>query len=99
VALLQEVQDLAEAAGMPEAQEACQRVIEHVDGIANWGDARQRTWSEYYQYVHRYLRDVVRLDPDRALSQRVRDQLAAWSTPTVPPAGGAFASPCGCSGT
>jgi chromosome partition protein MukF len=28
--------------------------------------------------VHRYLRDVVRLDPDRALSQRLRDQLAAW---------------------
>jgi len=79
VALLQEVQDLAEAAGMPEAQEACQRVIEHVDGIASWGDARQRTWSDYYQYVHRYLRDVVRLDPDRALSQRVRDQLAAWT--------------------
>jgi chromosome partition protein MukF len=79
VALLQEVQDLAESADMAEAQEACQRVIEHVDGIANWGDARQRTWSEYYQYVHRYLRDVVRLDPDRALSQRVRDQLAAWT--------------------
>lgn len=28
--------------------------------------------------MHRYLRDVVRLDPDRALSQRLRDQLAAW---------------------
>jgi chromosome partition protein MukF len=28
--------------------------------------------------VHRYLRDVVRLDPDRALSQRLRDQLASW---------------------
>ncbi|MEN1593275.1 condensin subunit MukF, partial [Pseudomonas aeruginosa] len=34
--------------------------------------------SEYYQYVHRYLRDVVRLDPDRALSQRLRDQIAEW---------------------
>ncbi len=28
--------------------------------------------------MHRYLRDVVRLDPDRALSQRLRAQLAAW---------------------
>jgi chromosome partition protein MukF len=80
VALLQEVQDLAETAGVPDAVVACQRVIEHVDGIANWGGARQRTWSEYYQYVHRYLRDVVRLDPDRALSQRIRDQLAGWTT-------------------
>ena len=79
VALLQEVQDFAEAAEMDEAQEAAQRVIEHVDRIAMWGDARQRAWSEYYQYVHRYLRDVVRLDPDRALSQRLRDQLAGWT--------------------
>lgn len=79
VALLQEVHDLAEAAGAVEAQEAAQRVTEQVDRIAVWGHARQRAWSDYYQFVHRYLRDVVRLDPDRALSQRLRDQLAGWT--------------------
>lgn len=78
VALLQEIQAFAAAAENTEVDEAVQRVIEHVDRIAAWGGARQRAWSEYYQYVHRYLRDVVRLDPDRALSQRLRDQLAAW---------------------
>jgi chromosome partition protein MukF len=78
LALLQEVQTLAGAAENTEAEEAIQRVIEHVDRIGAWGGARQRAWSEYYQHVHRYLRDVVRLDPDRALSQRLRDQLAAW---------------------
>lgn len=82
VALLQEIQTLASEAGQVEPEEAVQRVIEHVDRIAVWGGARQRAWSEYYQYVHRYLRDVVRLDPDRALSQRLRDQVAGWpSTP------------------
>jgi len=50
-----------------------------VDRIGAWGAARQRAWSDYYQYVHRYLRDVVRLDPDRALSQRLRDQVAGWT--------------------
>lgn len=82
VALLQEIQALASEADMAEPEEVVQRVIEHVDRIAAWGGARQRAWSEYYQYVHRYLRDVVRLDPDRALSQRLRDQVAGWaSTP------------------
>lgn len=82
VALLQEIQALAGEADQAEPEEAVQRVIEHVDRIAAWGGARQRAWSEYYQYVHRYLRDVVRLDPDRALSQRLRDQVAGWaSTP------------------
>src|SRR5262249_23483059 len=31
-------------------------------------------------HVHRYLRDVVRLDPERALSQRLRDQIADWTS-------------------
>ncbi|HTQ76374.1 MAG TPA: hypothetical protein VMI74_19005 [Burkholderiales bacterium] len=78
IALLQEIQELATAAENPDAEETIQRVIEHVDRIAAWGSARQQAWSEYYQYVHRFLRDVVRLDPDRALSQRLRDQLAGW---------------------
>jgi chromosome partition protein MukF len=78
LALLQEIQTLASGDASGEAAAAVQRVIEHVDRIAAWGGARQRAWSEYYQYVHRYLRDVVRLDPDRALSQRLRDQLGGW---------------------
>ena len=77
-ALLQDIQAIAEAAENAEAVETVQRVIEHVDRIAAWGSVRQQAWSEYYQYVHRYLRDVVRLDPDRALSQRLRDQAAGW---------------------
>ncbi|MEO5729055.1 MAG: condensin subunit MukF [Byssovorax sp.] len=79
VALLQEIQGHASTAGNTDAEETVQRVIEHVDRIAVWGAARQRAWSDYYQYVHRYLRDVVRLDPERALSQRLRDQVAGWT--------------------
>lgn len=79
VALLQEIQALATAAENSDAEATVQRVIEHVDRIAAWGNARQHAWSDYYQHVHRFLRDVVRLDPDRALSQRLRDQTATWS--------------------
>jgi chromosome partition protein MukF len=77
VALLQEIQTLA--GDGTDAEATVQRVIEHVDRIGAWGSARLHAWSDYYQYVHRYLRDVVRLDPARALSQRLRDQLAAWA--------------------
>lgn len=75
---LQHIQSLASIAQYFEAEEVAQRVIEHIDRIADWGGARQHAWSEYYRRVHRYLRDVVRLDPDRALSQRLLDQLVAW---------------------
>lgn len=77
-ARLQDIQQAAAAAGAAEAEEAAQRVADHVDRVAAWGRSRQETWSQYYRYVHRYLRDVVRLDPDRALSQRLLEQIRAW---------------------
>lgn len=55
-------------------------VADQVDRVASWGAARQKAWTDYYDYVHRYLRDVVRLDPSRALSQRLRQQLVEHGT-------------------
>ncbi len=74
--LLHDIEDLAAEAGEGEAEAAAHRLVDQIDRIAAWGSARQRAWSEYFQYVHRYLRDVVRLDPTRALTQRLREQLA-----------------------
>jgi chromosome partition protein MukF len=75
-ALLQDIEDAAAENEKPEAEQALRNVAEQIDRIAAWGSARQRAWSEYYQYVHRYLRDVVRLDPSRTLVHRLREQLA-----------------------
>jgi len=74
--LLQDIQEHAAEAGVPEAEGAARAVVDQVDRIAAWGSARQHAWSEYYQYVHRYLRDVVRLDPARTLTHRLREHLA-----------------------
>jgi chromosome partition protein MukF len=74
--VLQDIQDLAVAADAEEAEGVARRVGEHIDRIAAWSGARQRAWSEYYQYVHRFLRDVVRLDPARVLTHRLREQLS-----------------------
>ncbi len=78
-ALLEDIRDLAEVRGAADVDEACHRLSEQLDRSAAWGAARQRAWSEYYQYVHRYLRDVVRLDPTRALTERLRAQLSGRS--------------------
>jgi chromosome partition protein MukF len=74
--LLHEIEELAAAAGAQDAEGAARRLMDQIDRSVAWSAARQRAWSEYFQYVHRYLRDVVRLDPSRALTQRLRDQLA-----------------------
>src|SRR5207237_10292844 len=74
--VLQDIQEVAVSKGAQGAEASVQRVVEQVDRISAWGSARQRAWSEYYQYVPRYLCDVVRLDPSRALIQRLREQLS-----------------------
>ena len=74
--VLQDIQEITVTAQAEGAEAAVERVMEQVDRIRAWGAARQRAWSEYYQYVHRYLCDVVRLDPSRALIQRLREQLS-----------------------
>jgi len=74
--LLEDIRELAAERGAADVDEACHRLSEQLDRIAAWGSARQQAWSEYYQYVHRYLRDVVRLDPTRALTERLRAQLS-----------------------
>jgi chromosome partition protein MukF len=76
---LQELQELAANAGADEAEAAARNVMDQVDRIAAWGAARQRAWSEYYQYAHRFLREIVRLDPTRVLTHRLREMLAGRS--------------------
>ncbi|HEY4104871.1 MAG TPA: condensin subunit MukF, partial [Polyangiaceae bacterium] len=78
--VLQDIQEVAAAKNALGAEASVQRVMEQVDRIGAWGAARQRAWSEYYQYVHRYLCDVVRLDPSRALIERLREQLSLHVT-------------------
>ena len=74
--LLQEVLERATDAEKVEAERAARDAVEQVERIAAWGAARQRAWSDYHEWVHRYLRDVVRLDPSRTLVHRLREQLA-----------------------
>jgi chromosome partition protein MukF len=73
---LEDLQELAQGANASAAEEAIRRAADQIDRIAAWSSGRQKSWSDYYQYVHRYLRDVVRLDPSRALTARLRDQLS-----------------------
>ncbi len=73
---LQDILELSLAESCVDAASIAHQLIEKLDRIVAWGSARQGAWSEYFQYVHRFLRDVVRLDPSRALTQRLREQLA-----------------------
>ena len=74
--ILHEILERAADAEQEEAERAARDAMDQVDRLAAWGAARQRAWSDYHDWVHRYLRDVVRLDPSRTLVHRLREQLA-----------------------
>ncbi len=73
--------DVEEAAlrGPAAAQAAVRDVAEQVERVGGWGQERLDTWSEYYQYVHRFLRDTVRMDPDQGLTQRLREAVRGYA--------------------
>lgn len=50
-------------------------VADAVERSIAWGVSRLRAWSDYHEQVHRFLQDVVRLDPSRMLKQRLLSAL------------------------
>lgn len=78
LALLTDIEELATEARADPAADAAREAQLKVDGIAAWGQARHEAWSEYFATVQRFLREHVRMDPDRALSRRLQDTLANW---------------------
>ncbi|MGM0578226.1 MAG: condensin subunit MukF [Myxococcota bacterium] len=70
---LQDIEELARAAGVASVEVAVREVTDQLTRIAHWGEARMEAWSAYFQFVQRYIRSVVRLDRDRAFSRRLRE--------------------------
>ena len=76
--LLAEIESLAGEAKADEAADAAREAQLKVDGIAAWGRSRHEAWSEYFGAVQRFIRDHVRMDPDRAVSRRLQDAITGW---------------------
>lgn len=77
--VLTEIEQVALAAERDDALVALRKVSQELERVGGWGQERLEGWSEYFQYVHRYLRGIVRLDPDRGVTVRLRDGLKGWS--------------------
>jgi chromosome partition protein MukF len=76
--LLAEIESLAGDAKADEAANAAREAQLKVDGIAAWGRSRHEAWSEYFRAVQHFIRDHVRMDPDRAVSRRLQDAITGW---------------------
>ena len=75
---LGQIDDLAEPAGAAEATLAIQRLRDQLFQLRAWSSDRHAAWSGWYQRVQRNTRELIRLDPNRRISARLRDHLRSW---------------------
>lgn len=88
--LLADIESLAADSDADRAADAAREAQLKVDGIAVWGRERHEAWSEYFRMVQRFIREHVRMDPDRAISQRLQAAISAypdhpWALPVSQP--------------
>lgn len=79
--ILDDIEARAHAAGEHVAEAAARNVAARVVALSEWGRRRHETWSQYLQLMLGTLRSIIRLDPDRAMSQRLRDGIRAGTLP------------------
>lgn len=77
--ILREIEGLAERAAVGEALLAVAQVLDNVERVRAWGDERHREWSSFFMQVQQFIRNVVRLDPGRALHQRMADVIRSYA--------------------
>lgn len=75
---LGKIDDLAEQAAVSEALAAVQRVREYLYQLREWSSDRHAAWSTWYQRVQRNARELIRLDPGRRISTRLREHIRNW---------------------
>lgn len=83
---LQDIEDLADefiekSAEKNEVKVALfeiQKTIKRIKELEKWAEIRSAIWSAYYQRIHRYIQDIIRIDPKRAFSTRLTKQLIHW---------------------
>ena len=76
--LLNEIEDIAIQAERRTCEEAVRHVRNQMECITIWGDNRVRSWSEYFQNVHDFIRSVVRVDRQREISRRLREAIKSY---------------------
>jgi chromosome partition protein MukF len=77
--LLSEIGDAAEHQGQDAAFDMVLRLQLQIDSIATWSKTFHATWSEYYTKAHEFIRFAIRIDPNRKLSQRLRESIKNYA--------------------
>lgn len=79
ISIIEDISEYAQIALQHEALEAAESVQNQLEAIREWANASLEDWSKYYSNVHNFIRVMVRTDPNREASHRLREAISAHS--------------------
>jgi len=77
---LNEIYEQAELNDQLKVLDIVENIYNRLDQLEQWGKERVASWSQYYQRVNDFLQSIVRFDPNRELSHRVKEQIRSYPT-------------------
>ena len=75
---LNEIYEMADEQRQIQTVELIDNIYLRLDQLEQWGKERVSSWSQYYRRVNDFLQSIVRFDPNRELSQKLKEQIQEY---------------------
>lgn len=75
---LNEIFEAAEELKQNAVLEIIELIFNRLDHLEQWGKERVASWSQYYRRVNDFLQSIVRFDPNRELSAKLKDSIQQY---------------------
>ena len=75
---LNDIYEQAERHGQPKVLEIVENIYNRLDQLEQWGKERVASWSQYYRRVNDFLQSIVRFDPNREVSYKLKEQIRSY---------------------
>ncbi len=72
---LNEIYEAADGLGQIRVLTLIDTIYLRLDQLEQWGKERVASWSQYYRRVNDFLQSIVRFDPNRELSQTLKESI------------------------
>lgn len=77
LSIIEDISELAQIARKHEELEAAESVQNQLEAVREWANVSLEDWSKYYINVHNFIRVMVRTDPNREASHRLREAISS----------------------
>ncbi|MBU3914363.1 hypothetical protein KKA14_02425 [bacterium] len=75
---LNEIYEQADTHQQSNTLDTIESIYSRLDQLEQWGKERVVSWSQYYRRVNDFLQSIIRFDPNREFSQKLKEQILTY---------------------